>query len=397
VAVTGREADLFADDVAARRKMLRVELAGARLLVIGGAGSIGSATVRALVEFQPSAIHVIDQNENKLADLIRDLRSDVELRINSEIRTFPLDYGSALVRQLIAEMPSYDYIFNFAALKHVRSEKDSFSLLRMLDTNVLKAADLLEWLFQKNANCRYFCVSTDKAANPVSLMGASKRMMEHVIFSSVVPGGARVTSARFANVAFSDGSLLDSFIKRLQAGRPLAAPRDTLRFFVSLKEAAQICLLAAVCAPNRHLLIPRLDPRDNLKDLGAVAERILAQFGFTPKIYSDEHEAKQNCAADIAKREYPLVLTARDTAGEKAFEEFVGSGESVCEFGLPHLAAVPYRAVESSILHDVLGRLKAMVSCAEVPLSVNEIAALLARAVPELQHATSSKNLDERL
>jgi FlaA1/EpsC-like NDP-sugar epimerase len=228
---TGREKELFTEDIDRFRTELTQRIGGSRILVIGGAGSIGAATVRSLVPFGARSLHVVDQNENTLVELVRDLRSRFDASKLPDFRTLPLNFGSPIMERFLMEEEPYDFVLNFAALKHVRSEKDCCSILQMLDTNVVKPAYLLKWLVNRGGLRGYFCVSTDKAANPVNLMGASKRLMEHVIFSGEVAEcrDVKITSARFANVAFSDGSLLQGWLMRLSQGQPLAVPRDTRR------------------------------------------------------------------------------------------------------------------------------------------------------------------------
>jgi FlaA1/EpsC-like NDP-sugar epimerase len=258
--VTGRDVPLFEADLERADAALHERLAGRRVLVIGGAGSIGGATVRALCAYDAASLHVLDQNENGLAELTRDIRSS-GTEAPRDFRLLPLDFGGTTTERLLRDAPAYDVVFNFAAIKHVRSEKDVYSLLQLLETNVVKQARLLRWLSNGRAPGHYFSVSTDKAANPVSFMGASKRAMEHVMFSrelAELPGTV-IGSARFANVAFSAGSLLESFTVRLAKRQPIAAPADTKRYFISMREAAQICLLAVACAPDAHILVPRLD------------------------------------------------------------------------------------------------------------------------------------------
>jgi FlaA1/EpsC-like NDP-sugar epimerase len=396
---TGRSSDLFLSDMESCGKTISRYISGARVLVVGGAGSIGAATIHLLLRFGPGALHVIDQNENALAELVRDLRSSPGGFLVDDFRALPLDYGTPLMHRFLDEMNRYDLVFNFAALKHVRSEKDSYSILRMLEINVLKAARFLDWLTEKSPECKYFCVSTDKAANPVSLMGASKRAMEHVIFSGeVVPESrSHITSARFANVAFSEGGLLDSFLRRLQNRRVLAVPKDTRRYFISLSEAGQICLIAAVYAPHRHLLIPRLDPALDMRDLESLACAILRNVGYEPRIYEDPIEAKANFESDVERGYYPLLLTERDTNGEKPFEEFVGEGESAADIGLKNLMAVQYLPPPPDSLNGFLREIESLISDPVVATTTSEISQLIRRVVPELRHEATGKSLDDRI
>ncbi len=397
--VTGRTSPLFSSDLTAHQKELREEIGGSRVLVIGGAGSIGSATVQAIVDFGPRSLHVIDQNENNLAELVRDLRSSEHGLSVPDFQALPLDFGSPVMHRFLHEMAPYDFILNFAALKHVRSEKDVFSLLQMLDTNVVKQAYFLRWLAETHDAVRYFCVSTDKAANPVNLMGASKRLLEHVIFSGEIISNSniRLTSSRFANVAFSEGSLLDSFLKRLEKRQPFAVPDQTRRYFITLREAGQICLLALVCTPHSHILIPRLDQSRDLLDLKSVAIAVLRYHGFKPAIYDDETKARNSVKSDLEKGRYPLLITPLDTNGEKPYEEFVGEGEVRVEVGMTGLFGVEYLPAPPGTCLRVLSGLEKLMSDSGFSASKKEIVALVSKAVPQFRHIETGKNLDGRM
>lgn len=396
---TGRERSLFQDDVEARREQIVERLHNRRVLVIGGAGSIGAATVHAFSEFPVRCLHVVDQNENNLAELVRDLRSRPDSLSVPDFRALPIDFGSPVMHRFLLEQEPYDCVLNFAALKHVRSEKDTYSLLQMLDTNILKPARLFEWLAEKGGTSSYFCVSTDKAANPVNLMGASKRLMEHVIFLQKELRGidTQTTSARFANVAFSDGSLLHGFLRRLEKRQPLAVPRDTKRFFVSLPEAGQICLLAAVCSPHKHLLIPRLDVSKDLKDLESVAMEVLRVHGHRPKIFLTDEEARKNMATCLAAGEYPLLVTPLDTTGEKPYEEFLGCGEHAVDVGLKELVAVSYQPATTECVEAFLQWLEEHLANPECTVTKQMITNAVSAVVEELNHANTSKGLDDRM
>jgi len=398
VLATGRSRSLFAEDVERSRTKLSRRIAGRRILVVGGAGSIGSATIRAVIPFLPACLHVVDQNENGLTELVRDLRSRLDPGLLPDLRTAPLNFGSPIMERFLAENPPYDYILNFAALKHVRSEKDSFSILQMLDTNVIKPRRLLQWALNRGELQGYFSVSTDKAANPVNLMGASKRLMEHVIFSCdrAKSPDCRIASARFANVAFSDGSLLHGWLNRLAKGQPLAAPRETRRYFVSLEEAGQICLLAAFLAPDRHLLAPRLDPATDLVDLSQVAARVLRHFGCTPECFELEAAARQ-AARRRRGAKYPLLLTPLDTSGEKSYEEFLGAGERGVEAGMKQLMAVPYLPVEPGLLAALLRKVEGLVSSPRRRAATPDLIVEIQRVLPEFHHQSSTRTLDQRL
>ncbi|MCF7762199.1 MAG: polysaccharide biosynthesis protein [Verrucomicrobia bacterium] len=397
--MTGRDKALFAPDVERFRDRLNAGIRGRRILLIGGAGSIGGATVRGILPFRPGALHVVDQNENGLAELVRDLRNRDEIACETDFRTLPLECGSPIMRRFLGEQASYDFVLNFAALKHVRSEKDVYSTLQMLDTNALKPGRLLNWLVERGGLRGYFCVSTDKAANPVNLMGASKRLMEHVIFSGEVAdtSGITITSARFANVAFSDGSLLQSWLNRLDKRQPLAVPRNTRRYFISLQEASQICLLAAFCTPDGDLLIPNFDPRKDLKDLGELAGGLLRHRGYEPQVHESETAARRAMDGSGSRGRYPLLLTPLDTSGEKPYEEFLSSTERAVALGMENLLGVPYARMEPHRLLPVLRRLERFVSGEEQAVELALVVQAAAEVIPEFNHRNSRKNLDHRM
>lgn len=399
ILATHRDHSLFSDDMVARYSELQERLCDKRVLVIGGAGSIGSATLQQLMVFYPRTLHVVDTNENNLTELVRDIRSRPNRLGIPDFRALPIDFGSPVMQRFLKEEDPYDYVLNFAALKHVRSEKDTYSLLQMLDTNILRVARLLVWLQERTGTRSYFCVSTDKAANPVNLMGASKRLMEHIIFSGAVAPGfsERITSARFANVAFSDGSLLHGWLKRLEKRQPLAVPRKTRRFFISLQEAGEICVLAAVYAPHRHLLIPKLNSADDLRDLQSIAEDFLQQNGFEPHLCENETEAKECLEADISREKYPLLLTPLDTFGEKSYEEFIGRGEDVIELGMSKLLGICYDTCDTTLLRGFLREAQEWVADPLCRLTKDKIAQAMAAVMPELVYRDSVKGLDERM
>lgn len=399
VRATRRHRVMFEADLRACAPALHSEIRSSRVLVIGGAGSIGTSTILELLAFGPEALHVVDLNENNLAELVRTVRSGLARCGTADFRTLPIDFGSPIMQRFLLDQPPYDWVLNFAAVKHVRSEKDVCSILHMLDTNVLKPAKLLRWIAEAGGARGYFCVSTDKAANPVNLMGASKRLMEHGIFSGAIDCGriGRVTSARFANVAFSDGSLLWSWLKRIEKRQPLAVPRATRRFFISLQEAGKICIVASVCAEGQHLLIPRLTPEADLVELTDVAEDFIRYHGYAPQRYTREDDAKSNFRSDVARGRYPLLLTPLDTAGEKPYEEFTSAGEQPVEAGWNDLLAVPYRPADRERLLELLAAVQGWVDNPRLPLTKAEIVSAVAELIPELSHKESRKNLDERM
>ncbi len=399
---TGRDRSLFHADLAEADKAICAAVTGARILAIGAAGSIGSNTVHTLVKYAPKTLHVIDQNENALAELVRELRSSPEGLNVDDFRTLPLDYGSAATKLFMASEGPYDRILNFAAIKHVRSEKDTFSILQMLDTNIVKQARLRRWIAQTSPDADYFSVSTDKAANPVSFMGATKRIMEHVLFDNARNAGltGKVTTARFANVAYSNGSLLQSFENRLLRNEPLACPLNIDRYFVSLQESGHICTLASIIPPHAHIAIPRLDPKEHLIPLQQVAEAFLTHHGLKPEYFEDERTACTSVAACKAKGKYPLLLTSANTAGEKPYEEFVGKRETTREIGLPNMLSVPYAGLQHGSMRDILNRLSKVVTGEDdAANSKDAIKAIIGSVEPDFldSHIESKLNLDQRV
>lgn len=395
---TNRSGSLFAADVNNCASRILEAVQGRRVLVIGGAGSIGSATVGALLPFAPANLHVVDKDENGLARLARDLRSGPEPLSVPDLRTLPLDYGSPVMRRFLDDEPPYDLVLNFAALKHVRSEKDVYSLTQLLDTNVVRQKRFLDWLAERGEAARYFCVSTDKAVNPVSLMGASKLLMEHVMFSGIqpLPAGSVLTSARFANVAFSAGSLLESFLQRIASRQPLAVPRGTRRYFVSLEEAAQICLIAATSVPGDHIVVPRPGREFDLRLLDDIAVGIVERSGWTPLFVDDEDGARAAMKRFSVTGRYPILRTPLDTSGEKPFEEFVSDGEREVDVGLIGLAAVRYGGIRLGDLRDCLAELEAL-AAGERTFTKKGVVEWIRRAVGDFEHFETGYHLDQRM
>ena len=298
--------------------------------------------------------------------------------------------------RFLAESDPYDFVLNFAALKHVRSEKDVYSLLQMIDTNVVRHVRFRRWLNDYGHGKRYFSVSTDKAANPTSLMGASKRLMEDVVFDASLCGEAVATSARFANVAFSNGSLLQSFLTRLNKRQPFAAPRDTRRYFVSQAESGEICLLSALLGRDQNVLFPKLDPVSQLQLLEDVAVRVLGHMGYRAEFFEDEGEARGAVEVLAIERRWPLLLTPLDTGGEKPYEEFVGSDEAAVESGLSTLGAIRHTP-SGAINGGILALLEDAVARVDGNLDKASIVAAIQSVIPSFSHRETGKTLDDRL
>ncbi|MBO6300331.1 MAG: UDP-N-acetylglucosamine 4,6-dehydratase, partial [Lachnospiraceae bacterium] len=325
----GRTQPLFREDLAKIEKELKEIVHSSRFLVIGGAGTIGSAICRELFDRDPGVLHVVDISENNMVELVRDIRSSRGYG-TGEFATFAIDCGSDIFRAFVKEQKAriggYDYVFNTSALKHVRSEKDPYTLMRMIDTNIFNTDSTMLQAKECGAK-KYFCVSTDKAANPVNMMGASKRIMEMYLNrrSLEMP----VSTARFANVAFSDGSLLYGFNRRLEKNQPLAAPCDVRRYFVTPKEAGELCMLSCLTGENRDIYFPKLDEELNLVTFSHIAEKYLRSLGYEPVQCATEQEARERVSELKAKHQYPVYFFESDTTGEKDFEEFYMDGETL--------------------------------------------------------------------
>ena len=402
--VIGRSSSFFYEDLVDAAAELAESIGGKRILLIGGAGSIGFSTLRTIIQFGPSSLHVIDQNENGLAELVRALRSDADTPPLHDLLTLPFDFGGDPFRLwLSANSVQYDVVLNFAALKHVRSEKDPFSILAMLETNVLHLDRLSQLLGDRSGLRRMFSVSTDKAANPSSMMGATKRLMEHALFRPTQPWApeTEVTSARFANVAFSNGSLLQGWQSRIASRQPLACPEDCRRFFVSLSESGHLCTLAGFLGTDQTLSVPALDPSEHLVLLSDVAQKFLDFHGLNAHFTRDPQEALERVEELSAEGSWPILLTPLDTGGEKPYEEFVGEHETarLSRFdALLELDYLPPTDPESfpelvSTLRDMLGGVR------HGDVSADRVKELISRVEPSFAetHRASTKSLDQRI
>lgn len=403
--VIGRNTSLFEEDLDASDELLRATIAGSRILLIGGGGSIGFQTLRTLLRYEPASVHVVDHNENALAELVRTLRSSANPFRVAELTTLPFDFGGSPFRLWFeAEQTAFDHVLNFAALKHVRSEKDPFSTLAMLETNVVHL-DRLARLFacRRRTPDRVFSVSTDKAANPSSMMGATKRLMEHALFAPTDrwPDGVALSSARFANVAFSNGSLLQSWQKRLQQSQPLACPENCRRFFVTLDESGHLCTLAGFAGRHGTISIPALDPNEHLVLLSDVIVRFLQFHGLEPRFVRDEQEATARAAEAGRGAQWPVLLTPLDTAGEKPYEEFVGAGEVAEASRCAALREIEYRPPQQGGSYArLVAAVRAMLDGESPrPVSNRALHQLIAEVEPAFldTYRASEKSLDQRM
>jgi FlaA1/EpsC-like NDP-sugar epimerase len=325
LSLIGRTEPLFAGDLATHGAQLDELVQAGRFLVIGGAGSIGSAVVRELFKRQPRVLHVVDISENNLAEVVRDVRSSLGY-IKGDFKAFALDCGSPEFDAMLAAHGPYDYVLNFSALKHVRSEKDPFTLMRMIRVNVLNTDHIVSRAVRMGAK-KHFCVSTDKASNPVNMMGASKRIMEMFLMrrANEIP----VSTARFANVAFSDGSLPHSWTLRIGKRQPLAAPDDVRRYFVTDAEGAILCLMSTFFGNNRDIFFPKLNAKLHLEKFSEIARRYLRSIGYEPFECASEDEARARVDELASQGKWPCYFFQSDTTGEKDFEEFYTDEERV--------------------------------------------------------------------
>lgn len=391
--ITFREESMFKADIENNKERISREVEGRSLCVIGGAGSIGSSFIKAILLFRPSKLVVIDLNENGLAELTRDLRSTYGMYIPDEYRAYTLNFADPIFTRIFREEKGFDIVANFSAHKHVRSEKDKYSVQALIENNDIKAKRFMDLLCEYPPK-HFFCVSTDKAANPVNIMGASKRVMEDMImaYSDRFP----VTTARFANVAFSNGSLPDSWIQRLMKQQPLAAPNDVKRYFVSPQESGQICMLACILGNNREIFFPKLD-ENQMIPFSSFCEKFIQTAGYEQHTCATDHEARLFAAERIeSSKDYPVVYFKSDTTGEKGFEEFYIPGEKVNFqrfLSLGVIEATSHRPIAE--VEFFFNQLEAIFHQKE--FTKTEIVAALQSFLPNFEHEEKGKNLDQKM
>ena len=321
----GRSQNLFDLDIKKHEKILFKTVSSSKFLVLGGAGSIGQAVTKEIFKRNPKKLHVVDISENNLVELVRDIRSSFGY-INGDFKTYALDIGSEEYDVFFEADGNYDYVLNLSALKHVRSEKDEFTLMRMIKVNILNTDKTIEQSIKKGVK-KYFCVSTDKAANPVNMMGASKRIME--MFLMKRSKDITISTARFANVAFSDGSLLHGFNQRIKKQQPIVAPNDIKRYFVTSQEAGELCLTSCILGNNRDIFFPKLKESLHLISFAEIAIKYLKDLNYEPYLCDTEDEARFNIKENLLKKKWPCLFTKSDTTGEKDFEEFFTDSETL--------------------------------------------------------------------
>lgn len=390
--VTRREESLFLRDIGDHRHELRQAVAGASVCVIGGAGSIGSSFIKALLPFRPGKLVVVDLNENGLAELTRDLRSTEGLFVPQEYRTYTLNFADPIFSRIFREERGFDIVANFSAHKHVRSEKDKYAVQALIENNDLKAKRLMDLLCLFPPK-HFFCVSTDKAANPVNVMGASKRIMEEMVMA--YSDRFKVTTARFANVAFSNGSLPDSWLQRLRKKQPLAAPNDVRRYFVSPEESGQICLLACILGRSGEVFFPKLDEGQMLT-FSSICDDFLKAEGLRKMECRDDAEARLFASRmPYGSGTCPVVYSGSDTTGEKAFEEFYVPGEST-DMGRFHALGV-IEAGAHRPMEEVEAFFEKLETLFRGNFTKEDVVAAIRGFVPNFEHEEKGRNLDEKM
>lgn len=391
--VTFRPTSMFEPDIKANAETLIREIKGKKVCVIGGAGSIGSSFIKAVLRFEPKSVVVVDLNENGLAELVRDVRSTQGLFVPDEFRCYTLNFADPIFTRIFREEKGFDIVANFSAHKHVRSEKDRYSVQALIENNDIKAKKLMDLLCEFPPK-HFFCVSTDKAANPVNIMGASKRIMEDLVMA--YNDKFKVTTARFANVAFSNGSLPDGWLHRLQKKQPLAAPSDVKRYFVSPEESGQICMLACILGRPGEVFFPKLG-EDQMLTFSSICDDFVKAEGFTKKECASDADAKQYASAmDYDSETYPVVYFKSDTTGEKAYEEFYVPGEKVDMQRFQALGVVEQTTRhEMSEVNAFFDKLEAIFR--KDDFTKAQVVEAIKEFIPNFEHEEKGKNLDQKM
>ena len=387
-----RQVELFELDMAQNSETLAELASKGRFLVIGGAGSIGQAVTKEIFKRNPVALHVVDISENNMVELVRDIRSS-EGYGSGDFKTFAVDCGNVEFEALMANEGPYDYVFNLSALKHVRSEKDPYTLMRMIMVNVFNTIKTLR-LAKKMGAKKYFCVSTDKAANPVNMMGASKRIMEMFLMRESLT--QEISMARFANVAFSDGSLLHGFNQRFAKKQPFSAPNDVRRYFVTPQESGELCLLSGLLGNNRDIFFPKLSEKLHLITFSEIAIRYLRERGYEPHECESEDEARDRADELIANKQWPCYFFYSDTTGEKDFEEFFTDNEDLDMERFETVGVIKNQPdFDEAKLDDFMDGIEALRE--KGTWTKDDIVKLYFGLLPEFAHKETGKYLDQRM
>jgi len=392
IELIGRNNELFTDDISNHEKQLAQFVETSRFLVIGGAGSIGQAVTKEIFKRNPQKLHVVDINENNMVELVRDIRSSLGY-IDGDFKTFALDIGSIEYDAFWNADGDYDYVLNLSALKHVRSEKDPYTLMRMIEVNVFNTIKTIRQSIEKGVK-KYFCVSTDKAANPANMMGASKRIME--MFLMKYSKEINISTARFANVAFSDGSLLHGFNQRIQKKQPIVAPNDVKRYFVIPKESGELCLMSTIFGENRDIFFPKLSESLHLITFSEIAIRYLKDMGFEPYLCKNENEARELVRTLPVKGQWPCLFTESDTTGEKDFEEFYTENEVLNLTCFKNIGIIKNEAIYNSKLLEYFTNLIDKMK-QKGNWNKKELVDLFFEMIPNLNYMEKGKYLDEKM
>lgn len=392
LSLIGRTDALFTQDIVSHEADLSRIVSQSRFLVLGGAGSIGQAVTKEIFKRNPQKLHVVDISENNMVELVRDIRSSFGY-INGDFQTFALDIGSIEYDAFIKADGQYDYVLNLSALKHVRSEKDPFTLMRMIDVNVFNTDKTIQQSIDAGVK-KYFCVSTDKAANPVNMMGASKRIME--MFLMRKSEEMAISTARFANVAFSDGSLLHGFNQRIQKNQPIVAPNDIKRYFVTPQESGELCLMSCIFGENRDIFFPKLSEALHLISFADIAVKYLKQIGYEPHLCESEDEARELAKTLPAQGKWPCLFTSSDTTGEKDFEEFFTDKETLDMERFDNLGIIKndplYQQELLALFEQKIGQMKS-----DRQWTKEEIVQLFFTMIPDFGHKETGKYLDSKM
>lgn len=392
LSLIGRNKELFTVDISKNNDELKNIVSSSSFLVVGGAGSIGQAVTKEIFKRNPKKLHVVDISENNMVELVRDIRSSFGY-IDGDFQTFALDIGSIEYDAFIKNDGKYDYVLNLSALKHVRSEKDPFTLMRMIDVNIFNTDKTLQQSID-NGTKKYFCVSTDKAANPVNMMGASKRIMEMFLMRKSLD--IKISTARFANVAFSDGSLLHGFNQRIEKRQPIVAPNDIKRYFVTPQESGELCLMSCIFGENRDIFFPKLSEDLHLISFADIAVKYLKEKGFEPYLCKDEDEARElaNTLPELGK--WPCLFTSSDTTGEKDFEEFFTDKETLDMDRFENLGVIKNEAdFNDDILNDFEKTIHGFKEKRE--WTKEKIVDLFFKMIPDFGHKETGKYLDGKM
>jgi len=392
LSLIGRRAQLLDEDILDSSKIVKDLVSSGSFLVIGGAGSIGQAVTREIFRREPKVLHVVDISENNMVELVRDLRSTIGYG-PGEFKTFALDCGSLEFESLMKNEGPYDYVFNLSALKHVRSEKDPYTLMRMIMVNVFNTVRTLRLAKDMGAK-KYFCVSTDKAANPVNMMGASKRIMEMFLMRESLT--QKISMARFANVAFSDGSLLHGFNQRFAKKQPFSAPNDIRRYFVTPQESGELCLLSGLLGKNRDIFFPKLSEKLHQITFSEIAVRYLRERGYEPYECESEDEARDGAEELIANKQWPCYFFKSDTTGEKDFEEFFTDKEDLDTERFKTVGVIKNQPdFNEAKLNDFMDGIEVLRR--KGTWTKDEIVKLYFGLLPEFAHKETGKYLDQRM